>query len=92
MHIAVTGPAEELKKQRMNEPAETGIHPDGKHCAAQICTNGHVRHCDGDTFKAGEYCEECALHALTRVLIARNLALLDLVYFEAYKLGARQSA
>jgi len=50
---------EELEKQKTDEPAETGRHPDGEHCAAQICRTGHVRHCDGDTFRAGEFCKEC---------------------------------
>lgn len=49
----------ELKKHKALEPGRTGKHPDGKHCAAQICIRGHVRHCDGDTFNSEEYCREC---------------------------------
>jgi hypothetical protein len=50
---------EELRKEKVLEPGNTGKHPDTEHCAAQICTAGHVRHCDGHTFKEGEYCKEC---------------------------------
>lgn len=50
---------EELKKRKVLEPGRTGRHPDGRHCTAQICTNGHVNRCDGDTFESGEYCREC---------------------------------
>jgi hypothetical protein len=51
--------AEELRKEKVLEPAKTGRHPDGDHCAAQICVAGHVCHCDGVTFNSGEYCKEC---------------------------------
>jgi hypothetical protein len=50
---------EELRKHKALEPGKTGTHPDGKHCAAQICMTGHVRQCDGDTFNSEEYCKEC---------------------------------
>lgn len=50
---------EELKKHKAVQPGRAGKHPDGKHCAAQICIRGHVRHCDGDTFNSEEYCNEC---------------------------------
>jgi hypothetical protein len=49
---------EALQKHKALETGRTGLHPDGKHCAAQICMTGHVRHCDGDTFNS-EYCDRC---------------------------------
>jgi hypothetical protein len=49
----------ELRKHKALEPGKTGKHPDGKHCAAQICMTGHVRQSDGDTFNSEEYCNEC---------------------------------
>jgi len=55
---------EELEKQKTDELSKTGMHPDGEHCAAQICRTGHVHHCDGSTFKAGEYCKECGAPCL----------------------------
>jgi hypothetical protein len=57
--LAIKLVQEELERQKSDEPGKTGMHPDGEHCAAQICTSGHVHHCDGETFKAKEFCKEC---------------------------------
>jgi hypothetical protein len=59
---------EELRKHKALEPGRTGKHPDGDHCAAQICMTGHVRHCDGNTFNPEEYCSECGTRCIDTCL------------------------
>jgi len=49
----------ELERQKGDGARNSGLHPDGEHCAAQICMTGHVQHCDGHHFAAREYCRQC---------------------------------
>src|ERR1700677_2593648 len=42
--LAVTAVVAELEKQKLPRNKVQGRHPDGQHCDAQICTNGHVLH------------------------------------------------
>jgi hypothetical protein len=51
---------EELRKQN------TGVHPDGTHCAAQICLKGHILHCDGESFESTAYCTKCGSACIDR--------------------------
>lgn len=48
---------EELEKKRDTKAA--GLHPDGIHCAAQICLKGHVLHYDGMPFDSKVHCTKC---------------------------------
>src|SRR5579862_3806300 len=48
-----------LEKEKTAQGGKTGKHPDGLHCAAQICESGHLRHVDGWVFETGEFCPEC---------------------------------
>jgi hypothetical protein len=50
---------EELEKQRRDASRAQGMHPDGRHCDAQICLKGHVQHCDGTPFDARDHCTKC---------------------------------
>lgn len=50
----------ELEKQN------TGLHPDGVHCAAQICRKGHVLQCDGMSFESDEHCTKCGSACIDR--------------------------
>jgi len=50
---------QELEKQKRDESRETGMHPDGIHCDAQICLKGHVLHCDGMPFDSKAHCTKC---------------------------------
>src|SRR5258708_26110597 len=36
---------EALKQQNRDVRREMGTHPDGMHCTAQICKQGHIQHC-----------------------------------------------
>ena len=53
------GVEEELKSQKKKATRVPGKHPDGKHCATQICLNGHVLHCDGHPFDSKAHCTQC---------------------------------
>jgi hypothetical protein len=46
---------EELEKHKRIQ----GMHPDGRHCAAQVCLKGHIQHCDGTSFDSKAYCPKC---------------------------------
>lgn len=51
---------EDLKRKEVtSHHAESGMHPDGVHCSAQICTKGHVQHFDGMPFEVKAYCKQC---------------------------------
>ncbi len=43
----------------MDVKRDEGEHPDGIHCCAQICTRGHVQHCDGMPFRVNAHCKKC---------------------------------
>jgi hypothetical protein len=49
---------EALRKHKRNSNRAEGMHPDGVHCDAQICLNGHVQHCDG-SFSSNVHCTKC---------------------------------
>ena len=51
---------EELRKHN------PGLHPDGTHCAAQICRKGHVLQCDGGSFESDEHCTKCGSACIDR--------------------------
>jgi hypothetical protein len=57
--LALKAVKEELEKRKREAPRATGLHPDGIHCAAQICLKGHVLHCDGMPFDSKVYCTKC---------------------------------
>jgi hypothetical protein len=50
---------EELEKQKRDANRAQGVNPDGLHCDAQICLNGHVLHCDGTPFDSNAHCTRC---------------------------------
>jgi hypothetical protein len=55
---------EKLREHDALQPGRTGVHPDGDHCAAQICLAGHVRHRNGTSFNSKEYCSECGAQCI----------------------------
>jgi hypothetical protein len=56
--LALKAVKEELEKQKRDANRLPGTHPDGLHCAAQICLAGHVQHCDGMPFDS-KHCTKC---------------------------------
>ena len=50
---------DELKIQKREANKIPGKHPDGFHCDAQICLNGHIQHCDGRPFDSKAHCTIC---------------------------------
>lgn len=48
-----------LEKQQGDARRQTGRHPDGQHCTAQICLKGHIQHCDGMPFESKTHCTKC---------------------------------
>jgi hypothetical protein len=50
---------EEVKQLARNERRQTGANPDGIHCTAQICKQGHIQHCDGMPFSEKVHCVTC---------------------------------
>jgi len=48
-----------LENQARDTNRANGTHPDGVHCSAQICRNGHVQHCDGMPFDSKTHCIKC---------------------------------
>jgi hypothetical protein len=48
-----------LATQQRDVYCKTGRHPDGVHCAAQICLTGHIQHCDGMPFESNTHCTAC---------------------------------
>jgi hypothetical protein len=57
--LALKVAKEELEQQKRASSRKKGMHPDGVHCAAQICLKGHVQHCDGMPFKVKTHCTKC---------------------------------
>lgn len=57
--IAIKVVKEELEKQKQGAIRSEGMHPDGLHCNAQICLNGHVQQCDGTPFDSKTHCTKC---------------------------------
>jgi hypothetical protein len=57
--LAIRVVKEKLEKQKSRESKVQGVHPDGLHCDAQICLNGHVQHCDGMPFNSKTHCTQC---------------------------------
>lgn len=59
-HSIANQVAEELERQELEADIwRSGINPDGRYCAAQICLRGHVQSANGDTYKPGEHCQLC---------------------------------
>jgi hypothetical protein len=50
---------QELENQEQETLRADGTHPDGIHCSAQICRNGHIQHCDGMPFDSKTHCTKC---------------------------------
>jgi hypothetical protein len=50
---------ESLENRVRDTHRADGTHPDGIHCSAQICRNGHVQHCDGMPFDTKAHCPKC---------------------------------
>jgi hypothetical protein len=50
---------EALKQQNQDARRQMGMHPDGMHCTAQICKQGHIQHCNGLPFSEGAHCTTC---------------------------------
>ncbi|MBZ5647488.1 MAG: DUF2321 domain-containing protein [Acidobacteriia bacterium] len=57
--LALRATQEELEKGKRASKRALGAHPDGVHCSAQICLNGHVQHCDGASFESNVHCTRC---------------------------------
>lgn len=62
--LALQSVSEELEKSKRKEVMANGLHPDGIHCAAQICTRGHVQQCDG-TPSLAKHCPKCGATCIT---------------------------
>ena len=58
--LAIKAVQDELEKGRGGD----GMHPDGLHCAVQICLAGHVQHYNGTPFDLNGHCTKCG----TRVI------------------------
>lgn len=50
---------QELETQVQETLRADGTHPDGIHCSAQICRNGHIQYCDGMPFDPKTHCTRC---------------------------------
>ena len=50
---------EALEEQSQNQVTADGTHPDGIHCSAQICKQGHIQHRDGMPFDPKAHCTKC---------------------------------
>jgi hypothetical protein len=60
MVLALRATQEELEKQKRDAYRTSGMHPDGAHCAAQICLKGHVLHFDGmSSIEPNIHCTKC---------------------------------
>jgi hypothetical protein len=57
--LALQSATDELKKHKRDDNRAVGMNPDGIHCDAQICLNGHVLHCDGMPFDSKSHCTKC---------------------------------
>lgn len=57
--LALKAVENELKKQKSESNRTPGRHPDGLHCDAQLCQNGHIQSCDGTPFDKKSHCTQC---------------------------------
>jgi hypothetical protein len=57
--LALKAATEELTKQKRDSNRGVGMNPDGIHCDAQICLNGHILHWHGTTFDSKTHCTKC---------------------------------
>jgi hypothetical protein len=65
---AIKAVKEALENEARDRSLADGMHPDGIHCSAQICRQGHVQHCDGMPFEVDAHCTKCGsscIHACT---------------------------
>jgi hypothetical protein len=56
---AIRAAKEALENEAHDKSLADGTHPDGIHCSAQICRQGHVQHCDGMPFETDAHCTKC---------------------------------
>ncbi|MGA8086408.1 MAG: DUF2321 domain-containing protein [Terracidiphilus sp.] len=56
---AIKAAKEALESEARDKSLAEGMHPDGIHCSAQVCKQGHIQHCDGMPFEAGAHCTKC---------------------------------
>jgi hypothetical protein len=57
--LALRSVEDELKSEKREATRTQGKHPDGVHCDAQICLNGHVQQCEGGSFDPKAHCPQC---------------------------------
>jgi hypothetical protein len=57
--LSIRAVTEELKRQNRDARRSEGKHPDGTHCTAQLCKQGHIQHCDGSPFNESVHCTVC---------------------------------
>jgi hypothetical protein len=55
---------EALENEVREQSLAEGTHPDGIHCNAQICRNGHIQHCDGMPFHPNAHCTRCGASSI----------------------------
>jgi hypothetical protein len=59
-HSIINQVARELERQELEADIwRSGVNPDGRYCAGQICMMGHVQSANGVAYKAGEHCQQC---------------------------------
>lgn len=56
---AIKAAKEALESEARGKSLADGMHPDGIHCSAQVCRQGHVQHCDGMPFEPDSHCTKC---------------------------------
>ena len=57
--LALQAATDQLKSRKREATRTQGKHPDGLHCDAQLCLNGHVQQCDGTAFTPKAHCATC---------------------------------
>lgn len=59
-HSIANQVATELERQELEADIwRSGVNPDGRFCAAQICLRGHVLNSNGTPYKQDEHCPQC---------------------------------
>jgi hypothetical protein len=66
--LALRATKEELEKMKRDANRAAGVDPDGIHCDAQICINGHLQHCDGSPFDRKAHCSKCGAACIDECL------------------------
>jgi hypothetical protein len=70
--LALKSVREELERIQRDKGRVAGLNPDGVHCDAQICLNGHVRHCNGEPFDSKAHCTRCGAACIDECLYCRE--------------------